>query len=113
MKLDWKTNYWEPDGFRIGDVVKILPPDEKARAGLKGGWEDNWNSKMDDTVGLIGKVERITLKNKERIEQKFTLIPLDMILKIRVRFNVEDWSEDDEDDSRDYWAYPPWMLRKV
>jgi hypothetical protein len=100
MNLDWKTNYWEPLGFRVGDTVKILHPDDRT-TNPDEDWGDAWNENMYDTVGRFGTITRITLMDRTKIEHKFVFIPIENILKVSVQF------------SNTSWAYPPWMLQKA
>ena len=105
MPMNWKENYWIRNiDFRTGDIVRILPSDEKARM---GGWGDKWNPKMEKTVGQIGVITRITLCNGDIFENRREFIPVEKIRKVRVEFD-----ELERYNGENYWSYPPWMLIK-
>jgi hypothetical protein len=106
MPLDWKTNYWEKPGFTVGDKVEILPPDERTE---EISWGARWAEPMDKTIGKIGKISEINLIGTENYTKVKSLIPISEIRKVRVVFKGLECGRYD----KNFWAYPPWLLRKV
>lgn len=105
MPLNWTPNYWIKS-LTVGDKVEILPKFPGLEELAFGDGCTRWNSSMDETVGKIGKVIRIYDGDGWSYDENGDEVPFSKIVKVKVRF-AEDIGE------RDFWYYPPSMLRKV